>query len=85
MIIHLLGGGKRGGNIRGNRGIHSESQNTINKLISTQLILVLCRDTERTPGARVGMRWWKQAGIDLTGASERVAAAADADGDGREG
>ena len=37
-------------------------------------------DTERTPGSRVGMRWWDQAGLDLAG--EREMAATEADGNG---
>ena len=39
---------------------------------------------DRTPGARVGMRWWKKSGIYLTGARERAAAAVDTDKDGGE-
>ena len=35
--------------------------------------------SERAPGARVGMRWWEQAGIDLAGAREAAAATAEGD------
>ena len=41
----------------------------------------LCEATKRTPGARVGMRWWEQASIDLAGARETATAAAEADED----
>ena len=58
-------------------------QNTVSQLIATQLILDLCEDMERMSEVRVGMRWWEQAVIDLTGARDR-AAAADADEDGGE-
>ena len=50
--------------------------------IATRSLLELCEDTERTPGVRVGMRWWEQVGIDLEG--ERETAEAEADGDGIE-
>ena len=30
----------------------------------------LRKEAERKRGARVGMRWWEQAGIDLAGARE---------------
>ena len=36
---------------------------------------------ERTPGSRVGMRWWGQEDIDPAGAREMVAAAAGDDKD----
>ena len=49
----------------------------VTHFIAMRSILDLCVETERTPGARVGMRWWEQACIDLTGARERAAGAAD--------
>ena len=39
---------------------------------------------ERKWGARVGMWWWEQAGIDLEGSMETAVAAAEADEDGLE-
>ena len=39
---------------------------------------------ERKREARVGMRWWEQAVIDLAGAKETEAAAAEVDKDGLE-
>ena len=51
------------------------------QFIATQFILDLCEETERTPRARVGMRWWDKLGIDLTWARERVTAAEDVDAD----
>ena len=47
------------------------------QFIATQSILELCEETERTPGALVGMRWWDQAGIDLTGSKKRESSATD--------
>ena len=41
----------------------------------------LCKAVERERGARVGMRWWEQTGIDLAGARE-TAVEAEADEDG---
>ena len=38
----------------------------------------LRKEAERKRGARVGMRWWEQAGIDLAGARETAAVAAEA-------
>ena len=43
-------------------------QNTVEQFIATQSLLDLCEETDRTPGARIMMRWWEQAGIDLSGA-----------------
>ena len=39
---------------------------------------------ERKQGARVGMRLWEQAGIDMTGAMETAEAAVEDDKDGLE-
>ena len=47
-------------------------------------MMYLCEETEITPGERVGMQWWEQAGIDLTGSRERADTAADTDKDGEE-
>ena len=47
-------------------------QKTFAQYIARKLFLDLCEVTERTPGARVGMRWWEQAGIDLAGARYTV-------------
>ena len=57
-------------------------QNTIVQYIARRSLLDLCEGSERAPGARVGMQWREQAGIDLAGAREAVAAVAE--GEGRE-
>ena len=43
-------------------------QNTSTQYIATQSILGLCEATERKQGEWVGIRWWEQEGIDMTGA-----------------
>ena len=53
-------------------------QNTVARFIATKLIMCLCEETEITPGAWMGLYWWEKAGIDLIGARERAAAAAEA-------
>ena len=55
-------------------------QNTVAHYIDTQSLLELCEGSERATGSRVGMRWWEQAGLDLVGAQEAAAAAAEGDG-----
>ena len=60
----------------------SRWHNTVGQYISTRSLLDLCEGSERSLGAKVGMRWWEQVGIDLTGA--RGAAEAKAEGDGWE-
>ena len=57
-------------------------QNAVTQFIDTQSLLDLCEETERTPGARVGVWWWEQAGFDLSGARETTESAEEADGDG---
>ena len=59
-------------------------QNTVAQFIATQMLLYLCEETERTPGVWVGMRWWEQAGLDMTGARDTAEEAAEVDGDGME-
>ena len=54
-------------------------QYTVTQYIDTQLSQELCKATERKQGAQVGIWWWTQAGIDLEGAMETAAMAADAD------
>ena len=56
-------------------------QNTVAHFIAIRSMMELCEETEITPGAQVGMRWWEQAGIDVTRGRERVLAAADAEVD----
>ena len=56
----------------------------VGQYIATRSLLDLCEVNERTLGARVGMRWWKQAYIELAGKRETAAAAADTDEDGVE-
>ena len=55
-------------------------QNTVAQYIATQSLLDLCEGSEWALGARVGMRWWEQARIDLAGAREVTAAATEGDG-----
>ena len=55
-------------------------QNTVVNYISTRSLLDLCEGSERALGARVGMRWWEQAGLNLVGAREAAEAAAERDG-----
>ena len=54
----------------------------VTQFISTLSVLDLCDETERTLGVWVEMRWWYQAGIDLAGAREMTAVAAEADENG---
>ena len=42
--------------------------NTVSQFIDTQLLLDLFGETDRAPGAQVGMQWWEKAVIDLAGA-----------------
>ena len=49
-------------------------KNTVTQYISTRSLLDLFEGSERAPGARVGMWWWDQAGINLTGSRKAVAA-----------
>ena len=46
-------------------------------------MLELCEGLERDPGARVGMQWWEQKGIDLSGEREAAVAVAE-EGEGEE-
>ena len=39
--------------------------NTVTQYIATRPILELCMAEERRPGARVSMRWWEQARMEL--------------------
>ena len=55
-----------------------------NRVCWTQPILDLCKTAERKRRGRVGMRWWEQAVLDLEGARDTAAAAAEADKDGME-
>ena len=55
-------------------------QNTVAQYITTRSLLDLCEGSERALGARVGMRWWEQAGFNLVGAREAAEAAAERDG-----
>ena len=44
----------------------------------------MCEGTDRKPGARVGMWWWDQEDINLTGTRDQAAAEAEAEEDGVE-
>ena len=52
-------------------------QNMAAQYITMRLILDLCKNTVRRPGAWFDRRWWEQEGIELTGARKRAAEAAD--------
>ena len=54
--------------------------NTVAQYIAMRSLLDLCERPEKAPGARVGIWWWEQAGIDLAGAREAAVAAVAADG-----
>ena len=49
-------------------------QNTVEQYIATRPIMNLCDRSVRRPGARVSLRWWEQAGLDLEGGKKRTAA-----------
>ena len=53
--------------------------NTFTQYIATRSLLDLCEGSERYPGVRVGMRWWEQVVIDLTGAQEAAVTTAERD------
>ena len=54
--------------------------NTVAYYIATRSLLDLCEGSERSPWARVGMWWWEQAGIDLSGVWEAAAAVVEEEG-----
>ena len=49
-----------------------QRQNTFLQYTVMQLILDLCKASYINQGAWLGLRWWEQAVIDLTGARETV-------------
>ena len=55
-------------------------ENTAEKYIATRSLLDLCEGSERSPGGRVGMRWWEQAIINMVGVREVAAAEVERDG-----
>ena len=75
MVLHLSGGGKRGGRFETMKTYILRRQNTVAQYISRQPILDLYEAVERKWGERVGMWWCKQAGLNLEGAREMAAAA----------
>ena len=46
--------------------------NTVAQYIVTRLILDLCEQLVRRPGAWFSWRWWEQEGIELEGERERA-------------
>ena len=46
-----------------------------------QSLLDLCEEAERALGARVAMRWWDQAHINLVGSREATVAEAEVEED----
>ena len=59
-------------------------QNTVAQYIATRPIMDLCEVVDRKHEARVGIRWWKQAGIDLGGTRDMATTAAEENKDGLE-
>ena len=55
--IHLSGGGKGGGRVIEMEEYFRRCQNTVSQYIATQSLLDLCEESERDPGAQVGMLW----------------------------
>ena len=55
-------------------------KNLVAQYIATQYLLDLCKAAERNQGEQVGIRWWEQVLIDLTGASETAAVTVDEGG-----
>ena len=58
--------------------------NAVAQFIATRSLMELCEDTEKKTGARVGMQWWEQAGLDLGGERETEAVEIEVEGDGME-
>ena len=48
-------------------------QNKFVQYIAKKSILDLCKAVERKPGERLGVWWWKQAGIYLEGSRDTAA------------
>ena len=44
-----------------------------NQYIAMRSLVDLCEAAEKKQGEWVGMRWWEQAGIDLTGERDKAA------------
>ena len=61
-----------------------QRHNTFVQYIATQLLLDLCKATERENGTGVGMRWWEKVGVDLDRTRETAETAAEADVEGLE-
>ena len=59
-----------------------QHKSTVTQYISTGSLFDLCEGSKKEPGARVGMRWWDQAGINLKGARKAAAATAAVENDG---
>ena len=54
-------------------------QKTVAHYIATRSLLDLCEGSERAQGAQVGMQWWEQVGIEMTGAREAEVKTAEGD------
>ena len=52
-----------------------QRENKAPQYISTQSLLDLCEGSEMTLGVRVGMQWWENEVINLSGSREAAAAA----------
>ena len=59
-------------------------QNTVTQYIATGPILDLCEAAARKRGARLGMWWWEQAVMDMTGVQETEEASEGEEEDGLE-
>ena len=69
------GGGNSGGGFEPMEAYIQRRQNTVAQTFATRSLLYLFEVEGRKQGARVEMWWWKQAVIDLSGATEMAAAA----------
>ena len=63
---------------KGIRTYVTSRQNMVAQYISTRMILDLCEQFNRRPGAWVSRRWWEQDCLYLEGAKNSAAAESDA-------
>ena len=59
-------------------------QNMVAQYIPTRSLLDLCGGSEMALGGQMGVWWWDQAGINIAGAREVKARAAEAEEEGGE-
>ena len=75
QVERRLTGGSRGRNRIGSGSTLWQCQNMVAHYIAMNSLLELCEKSERAPGVQVGMWWWKQTGINLSGAMDVISAA----------